>query len=169
MDKSSKLIQLPNGEKMVIPKAARYFTINEKHHLIQAYLSGKVSKSQVWKKYTGKTDHGRLLKWMRQLGYAPQMSQKKATFVDKQTTMLPDHNLPTQQLQQAVAPASQDQQTKIKALEHELELAQEKLGLTQKELGTTKKELELAQVKAIAYSTMIDLAEKEFNIPIRKK
>lgn len=83
--------------------------------------------------------------------------------------MLPDHNLPTQQLQQAVAPACQDQQTKIKALEHELELAQEKLGLTQKELGTTKKELELAQVKVIAYSTMIDLAEKEFNIPIRKK
>jgi hypothetical protein len=29
--------------------------------------------------------------------------------------------------------------------------------------------LQTAEMKAIAFSTMVDIAEKEFNIPIRKK
>ncbi|ACP21025.1 hypothetical protein Aasi_1748 [Candidatus Amoebophilus asiaticus 5a2] len=40
-------------------------------------------------------------------------------------------------------------------------------------LATSKtllaKELELIKMRAIAYSTMIDVAEREFNILIRKK
>jgi adenylate kinase len=32
-----------------------------------------------------------------------------------------------------------------------------------------EKQLKDAELKAIAYSTMLDIAEKEFKIPIRKK
>ena len=153
---------MANGEKMVIPKPARYFTITEKHHLIQAYISGSISKNEIWKKYTGKTDHGRLLKWMRKLGYEKAIHQEKAKFVDNQTTMLAEQKIPSDQKIQEKQPSSQESEARVKVLEHELKLAQKKLGLAQKEL-------ELAQIKAIAYSTMIDLAEKEYNIPIRKK
>ncbi len=38
-----------------------------------------------------------------------------------------------------------------------------------KRIAELEKKLKDADMKAIAYSTMIDIAEKEFNIPIRKK
>lgn len=155
MDKKSKLIRLPNGKKIVTPKAAQYFTKAEREHIIQEYLSTPINKNDLWKKYTGKTDHGRLLNWMRKMGYGDVIKQEKHNFVDKTSTMLPDKELPSQQLIKQEVTTSQDQQAKIKALEKELKLS--------------KKELESAQLKVMAYSTMIDIAEKEFNIPIRKK
>lgn len=36
-------------------------------------------------------------------------------------------------------------------------------------IAELEKQLQTAEMKAIAYSTMLDIAEKEFNIPIRKK
>jgi len=39
----------------------------------------------------------------------------------------------------------------------------------EKELKLAKRALEEEKVRVIAYSTMIDIAEREFNIPIRKK
>ncbi len=44
----------------------------------------------------------------------------------------------------------------------------EKLQL-KKRIDELEKKLKDAEMKAIAYSTMVDVAEKEFNIPIRKK
>ncbi len=38
-----------------------------------------------------------------------------------------------------------------------------------KRVEELEKKLKDADMKAIAYSTMVDIAEKEFNIPIRKK
>lgn len=38
-----------------------------------------------------------------------------------------------------------------------------------KRVAELEKELKEAKVKAIAYSTMVDIAEEEFKIPIRKK
>jgi transposase len=43
---------------------------------------------------------------------------------------------------------------------------EEELSLRVKEL---EKALEYEKLRSLAYSTMIDIAEKEFNIPIRKK
>lgn len=169
MNKTGKLVPMANGEKMIIPKPAQYFTISEKHHIIQEYLSSSITKNEIWKKYTGKKDHGRLLEWMGKLGYEQNICQEKTIFTGKQAAMSPDQKLPSDQTIQEKQPSSQEQQTRLKALEYELKLAQHKLALAQKELGAAKKDLELAQIKAIAYSTMIDLAEKEFNIPIRKK
>jgi transposase len=41
--------------------------------------------------------------------------------------------------------------------------------LLQKRIVELEKQLKDAELKAIAFSTMVDIAEKEFNIPIRKK
>ncbi len=38
-----------------------------------------------------------------------------------------------------------------------------------KRIAELEKKLKDVDMKAIAYSTMVDIAEKEFNIPIRKK
>ena len=38
-----------------------------------------------------------------------------------------------------------------------------------KRIAELEKQLKDAELKAIAFSTMVDIAEKEFNIPIRKK
>ena len=38
-----------------------------------------------------------------------------------------------------------------------------------KRVSELENQLKDAEMKAIAFSTMIDIAEKEFNIPIRKK
>lgn len=38
-----------------------------------------------------------------------------------------------------------------------------------KRIAELENQLKDAELKAIAFSTMVDIAEKEFNIPIRKK
>jgi transposase len=38
-----------------------------------------------------------------------------------------------------------------------------------KRIEELEKQLQTSEMKAIAFSTMVDIAEKEFNIPIRKK
>jgi len=38
-----------------------------------------------------------------------------------------------------------------------------------KRITELEQQLKDAEMKAIAYSTMVDIAEKEFNIPIKKK
>ena len=38
-----------------------------------------------------------------------------------------------------------------------------------KRIAELKNQLKDVEMKAIAFSTMVDIAEKEFNIPIRKK
>ena len=38
-----------------------------------------------------------------------------------------------------------------------------------KRIAELEKQLQTVEMKAIAFSTLVDIAEKEFNIPIRKK
>lgn len=168
MDKKTKIVPMSNGKTMIIPKPAEYFSISEKEYLIHEYLTSSISKNALWKKYTGKEDHGRFIEWMRNLGYGEALKQEKVKFVEKKPIMDQEKLEVSQQLRvdQSGNPSEQqltegqsgnpgEQQPKIEELERQLKLSQ--------------KELELAQIKVIAYSTMIDLAEKEFNIPIRKK
>ncbi|WP_035456913.1 hypothetical protein, partial [Algoriphagus terrigena] len=43
----------------------------EREEMIKEYLSGNYSKVEIWNKYTGQsTEHGKILKWMRMLGYS---------------------------------------------------------------------------------------------------
>lgn len=132
-------------KKIIIPKLPKFFTIEERHLIINEYLSSGLTKDAIWQKYTGKKDHGVLLEWMRDLGYVPAEQQIKRNVVLRAKAM------PKKETHQE--PVDQDFET--------LQL--------KKRISELEKQLKDAELKAIAFSTMVDIAEKEFNIPIRKK
>jgi transposase len=126
-------------------RSGKSFTINERHQIIQELFSSQRSKQQIWKKYTGEDrEHGTLLKWMRQLGYNAR-SIRSITFDENISLMTKKQNIPTTGVDSFAI----------------LQLEKRVLEL--------ESQLKDAEMKAIAFSTMIDIAEKEFNIPIRKK
>ncbi len=146
MDKKSKQISGLKAGK-IIQKANKYFSEPEKHFIIQELLSSGCTKAQIWEKYTGQLEeHGQLLRWMRQLGYETSVKTRRPNFDTKTKVM-----------------------TKMKSkkdvnIVDDFETLQLKTRIAELE-----KKLKDADMKAIAYSTMVDIAEKEFNIPIRKK
>jgi hypothetical protein len=124
---------------------SKQFTIEQKHQIIQDYLLNDLSKQDIWYRHTGKYQEcGRLLKWMRKLGYEDKTNKKNTSF----TSNILDMSKSKPMKESTQNTSNKALQDKIKRLE---------------------KELEEAKIKAIAYSTMIDIAEQELNIPIRKK
>jgi len=121
------------------------FTISERHQIIQEMLSSQCTKREIWKKYTGQSEeHGCLLKWMRQLGY-DEYSSRRFNFDGNNLLMT-------------------SKKKTLQIEEESFELLQLK-----KRVLELENQLKDAEMKAIAFSTMVDIAEKEFNIPIRKK
>jgi len=131
--------------KIIIPKPASFFTDQEKHDLIQDYLTSGESKENIWMKYTGKSDHGRLLKWMRKFGYISDNLNLSPKIVQELDLMAKKKSQPN-------------------LVDQDFETLQLK-----KRIQELEKQLRDAELKAIAFSTMVDIAEKEFKIPIRKK
>lgn len=128
---------MPNRQKNT------YFSAEQKHQIIQEYLISDKTKQDIWEKYTGNTyECGRILKWMRKLGYDDKPKKRNTTFVPKISQMSKEKS------EQHTSENTKALQDKIKRLE---------------------KELEEAKIKAIAFSIMIDIAEDQLNVPIRKK
>lgn len=132
-------------ELNLLPIRNRY-SIEEQHFIIKEYLRSGLSKRAIWLKYTGKSDHGRLLCWMRNLGYMSSNQQLKPKLVV---------NIDNMGKKVPVAP---------EAVKVDFEVQQMK-----KRIAELEKQLKDAELKAIAFSTMVDIAEQEFKIPIRKK
>jgi hypothetical protein len=126
-------------------KTPSQFTVEEQHLIINDYLTSGQTKDSVWLKYVGKKDHGRLLVWMRNLGYAPALQGIKLNVA------------------KGVKPMSK-RKNQQDPIDQDFETLQLK-----KRISELEKQLRDAELKAIAFSTMVDIAEKEFNIPIRKK
>ncbi len=130
-------------EKIIIKKPSSYFRESERHQIIQEYLKGNSTKNAIWKKYTGNTsDHGALLRWMRKLGYEDNNPSRFG--------IIEPNRLATM--------------AKKELSEKDFETLQ-----LQKRIAELEKQLKDAELKAIAFSTMVDIAEREFKIPIRKK
>jgi len=147
MNKKSKPISGLKAGK-IIQKANKYFSESEKHFIIQELLSTGCTKAWIWEKYTGQPEeHGQLLRWMRQLGYDTSVKTRRPNFDTKTTVM---------------------KKKKSKKEPNSIFDDFETLQL-EKRIDDLEKKLKDAEMKAIAYSTMVDVAEKEFNIPIRKK
>ena len=147
MDKKSKaILGLKRGN--IIQKSGKFFSEAEKHFIIQELLSTGSTKAQIWEKYTGQIEeHGQLLRWMRKLGYDTSIRTRRPNFDTNRILMT----------------------TKKSKKETKAEIDDfEKLQL-KKRISELEAKLKDADMKAIAYSTMVDIAEKEFNIPIRKK
>jgi transposase len=122
------------------------FSISERHQIIQELLSSGCTKQEIWGKYTGgREEHGHLTRWMRNLGYNVASPIRRPNFV-KSNNVMPKKEPSVE------PPGDSFENLQLKKRVIELE-----------------NQLKDAEMKAIAFSTMIDIAEKEFNIPIRKK
>jgi transposase len=129
-------------------KRVRYFTDSEKHRIIQDYLSSNENKTEIWRKHTGdEVEHGKIIQWMRKFGYK-----------DKMGIQTPVYTIPMARNKKFLIEEKQKQND-----EH---FEKEQL---KKRVAELEQKLKDAEMKAIAFSTMVDIAEKEFNIPIRKK
>jgi len=132
----------------VIPgfKSKNSFTTTERHQIIREYLRSRCSKREIWERYTGRVEeHGNLLKWMRQLGYTNELSIRRYTF-DENISLMPK------------------KKSTLKTPEEPIEIFQLKTRISELE-----DQLKDAEMKALAFSTMVDIAEKELKISIRKK
>lgn len=135
-------------DKKIIQKAVKFFTDDERHQIIREYLSVGCTKQEIWQKYTGQTDErGRLLRWMRELGYDTKIKGRKIIIVSKLDT-------------EPMAKREDDIDPEDKSFET-IQL--------RKRIAQLEQQLKDAELKAIAFSTMVDIAEKEYKIPIRKK
>jgi hypothetical protein len=135
--------------KKIEKKQGKYFTNEEQHSIIQEMISNGLTKREIWEKYTGqKEEHGQLLRWMKKLGYPTLGKPIRTNFGIKSNVL-----------------ASKKVKPKVKASSDE---SFENLQLINR-IKVLEQQLKDAELKAIAYSTMVDVAEKEFNIPIRKK
>ena len=117
----------------------------EREKMIKEYLTGNYSKVEIWKKYTGQSvEHGKMLHWMRMLGYSEKIENPikrhlSSGFIRQEQPILATKDNPQD---------PRDLQKRIKELE---------------------RQLENAELKAEGYELMIEIAEKELKIPIRKK
>ncbi|HET6243103.1 MAG TPA: hypothetical protein VFF35_01120 [Bacteroidia bacterium] len=136
-------------DKKIIQKSNRLFSESEKHEIIKELFANQLTKQEIWEKYTGeKQEHGQLLRRMKKLGYNTKIKTGKPNFVLNQYRM-----------------AKEKKAEKPMRPEDELF---ENLQL-KKRVAELEKQLKESELKAIAFSTMVDIAEKEFKIPIRKK
>lgn len=127
-------------------KKGNHFTTSERHQIIQEMISLGCTKQEIWKKYTGEDEeHGQLLRWMRKLGYNAELPTRRPNFVEK-NILIPKKKI----ISTPVGDSFENIQLK-------------------KRITELENQLKDAEMKAIAFSTMVDIAEKEFNIPIRKK
>lgn len=148
MDKKSKVISGLKDGKIIIQKPNKYFTETEKHKIIQELLNCGCTKAEIWEKYTGQAEeHGQLLRWMRKLGYDTSVKTRRPNLAENAIPMVKKK-------------ANKKEQSEIEDFES-LQL--------KKRIAELENQLKDAEMKAIAFSTMVDIAEKEFKIPIRKK
>jgi hypothetical protein len=132
----------------VIPglRSKNSFSTTERHQIIQEFLKSKCSKREIWERYTGHVEeHGNMLKWMRQLGYTEELSSERSTF---------DENISLMTKKKSI----------LKIPEEPIEVFRLKIRISELE-----EQLKDAEMKALAFSTMVDIAEKDLKISIRKK
>ena len=116
------------------------FSESERHSIIKEYLEGDLCKTEVWRKHTGQNEeHGSILKWMRMYGYQDSKPKRNVIFGSINLVEVGKQNDDLN---------NDELRAKIKKLEEELQNS---------------------QLKEEGYRLMIELAEKEFKIPIVKK
>ncbi|MCO5233625.1 MAG: hypothetical protein M9888_07830 [Chitinophagales bacterium] len=86
-------------DKKIIQKRGKYFTVEEKHKIVQELISTQCTKVEIWEKYTGEEqEHGQLLRWMRQLGYNTGIKTRRPNFVSNLYPMVQKNRNQTEQL-----------------------------------------------------------------------
>jgi transposase len=127
--------------KKIIIDGKRHYSLDFKHAVIKEYLAGGIGHRALLRKYDIRINAG-IVRWMRQLGYAEYPVKDRYLPAAKPLT------LPSKKTNKAITPDILSQEQRIKELE---------------------RLLEDEQLRSEAYRRIIDIAEKQFNIPIRKK
>lgn len=121
-------------------RPSKFFSVKQKHQIIKAYLESGKSKQQVWQEFTGdEEEKGQIIKYMRQLGYL------EATVKKKPVTFYMKEKTASQP---ELLPAKDEKEIEISKL---------------------KRELQDCRIREQYYLTMIEIAENELKISIRKK
>lgn len=121
-------------------RTSKFFSVKQKHEIIKAYLESGKSKQQVWQEFTGdEEEKGQIIKYMRQLGYL------EATVKKKPATFYMKEKTASKPVP---LPSKDEKDAQIDRL---------------------KKEIEDFRIREQYYLTMIETAEKELRINIRKK
>lgn len=143
---------MDKNKRKIIQKKGKHFTETERHSIIREMLKKNWTKQYVWMLYTGEVEErGQLLRWMRKLGYVGRIQHKQ--FVSKRSIR------------------RFEVKTTVMAKSDQPDPGQESFETMQlkKRIAELEKQLKDAEMKAIAWATMVDIAEKEFNIAIKKK
>jgi len=125
-----------------------YFSESEKRQIIEDYLQSGENKQNIWEKYTGRRrEHGAIARWMREYGYLSISKKISITFTGRKNKM-----------------------GKQKKAKQEIEIGTEFENYQlKKRILELEKKLQESEMKSIAYETMIEIAERELNISIKKK
>ena len=120
------------------------FSEEDKRLIIEDYLQSGLTKKEIWNKYTGRDEeHGAILYWMRKYGYISNNKEKSIIFAPKRGIML------------------------SKNQKQESNLDFENLQL-KKRIAALEKQLQESEMKSIAWQTLVEIAERELNINIKK-
>ena len=141
---------MDKNKRKIIQKKGKHYSETERHSIIREMLKNNWTKQYSWMLYTGEVEErGQLLRWMRKPGYVGKIEHKQ--FVSKRS-------IRKFEIKSADMPDKPDSE------KESFETLQLK-----KRIAELEKQLKDAGMKAIAWATMVDIAEKEFNIPIKKK
>jgi len=128
----------------IVVKNSFTFSESEKRMIVEDYLTSGLNKNKIWEKHTGcKREHGRILEWMRRYGYISENKEIITTFASKIELM---------SLEDTKQEASEFDISDLLRRNSDLE-----------------KQLRESEFKSLAWQTMIEIAEKEHNIDIKKK
>ena len=141
--KSKSILGLSSDKNRI--KTSKDFSEEERGVILEDYLTSNLSKRDIWEKYTGdREEHGNITRWLRMYGYQDKILVKNYTFATNPSVMKNSEN--------SLSTSQSFENLQLKKRIEELE-----------------KQLKDSEMKSIAYSTMIDIAETEFKIKIRKK
>ena len=127
-------------EKIIID-GRRHYPLEFKHAVIKEYLSGALGHQALLRKYDIRINGG-IIRWMRRLGYT-EVPVKDGYLPSTKPLSLPAKKTNKDQPLDALS-----QEQRIKELE---------------------RQLEDEQLRSEMYRRMIEIAERDLNIPIRKK
>lgn len=126
-------------QEIVGKRRGVYYSEAFRREVIGAYLASDVNKCAIWKHYTGKEDD-----------HGRILKWMRAFGINERPVKISDEREPAMN-------------------KHTDESLSEQVKRLTKELAAAERAREQAELKAQAFSILIDIAEKELQIPIRKK
>jgi len=149
-------------EPKIVKRLSFNFSETDKRKIVEDYLQSDLSKTAIWKKYTGcEREHGRILDWMRKYGYISGDKEKNVNFVPNFEVVKPEEN------SDAIIHEVSEIETNAEfdsSLESEIDVS-----ALRKRNYQLEKQLRESELKSLAWQTMIEIAEREYNIDIKKK